>query len=101
MTHARARQIIVAGAEQQIVEREIARQQVGLFVLVMMVRRKFRAGLRADQERDPLLLAIVPQHLALDARSDEFPYAFIGPYRARSRRGASRLPAHAALLLDA
>ena len=50
VVHAGAREVIVAGAEHEIVEGKVAGQEVGLFVVIVLVRREFRAGLRTDQE---------------------------------------------------
>jgi len=50
VVHAGACEMIVAGAEHEIVEGKVAGQKIRLFVVVVLVRGEFRAGLRADQE---------------------------------------------------
>ena len=60
MARAGARQVIVAGAEHEVVEGEIAREHESLFLVVVLMRGKLRAGLRADQERDAALVAAGP-----------------------------------------
>src|SRR5689334_20389905 len=86
MAYAGVGEMIVAGAKAELIERKISGEHERLFVRVVMVRGKFRAWLRADQEGDALALAIVPQQLALDARADELPLAFVGAHRAAAGR---------------
>src|SRR5262249_7428045 len=62
--------------------------------------RKFRTRLRADQERDALAVAVVPEQLALDAWADELPLAVTGAHGAAAGR-PRRLRARSDLCLDA
>ena len=56
MAHTGPGEMTIARAEHEIVEAQITRQHVSLFIVVMLVRGKQRARLRANEERDARLL---------------------------------------------